>query len=363
MTILCLCGEENHRKLLPEYARCFRSRGVEFLCVDSSVAFDTHLQEIVERCPREPSWIFHFESDFPLLPNGLVDSEIPTVCFQVDTYAFTKRRMRWSSLFDHVAVFHPGYEELLGRHGHGGAFLLPHAVRRDLYEQPELPREYEVGWVGQTHGAFYRTREKWIPKLAQTFRMNDWQRAYSVEEMAGVYRRSRVVVNIGRDDFRQDANMRAFEALASGALLVTALPSELTGLGFQEGMHFVGYRAEGEIPSLVREFLRDERAWFRIAQAAREKVLREHTYDCRVERILERLGQFGRRKLAPARSWGEARVRLTHLDFFAAHGVLDCAETQFRQLAGRGFRETIEGAALLVKARLKALQARLESAA
>jgi hypothetical protein len=357
MTVLCLCQEDNHRKILPAYAQAFRNRGVQFLCIDRVSGWNSSLEEVLKTCPEKPDCIFHFESDFPFLPEGLVQSEIPTVCFHVDTYAFTERRMRWSSLFDHVAVFHSGYETLFQKHGHPGAFLLPHAVRREFFEARDLPREFEVGWVGQTEGMFYRKRAEWVPRLASAFRMNDWKGRYSLQEVAEVYRRSRLVVNIGRDDFPQDANMRVFEVLASGALLVTSMPSELSDMGFEEGVHFIGYQNPDEIIRVIRHFLKDEPARAGIAQAARAKVLQEHTYDRRADQLIAHLKVFGQKKLAPARHWSEARVRLAYLDFFAAHGLVDCAEAQYRRIAGHGFSETMEGAVLLGKAWLKKIRA------
>jgi hypothetical protein len=353
LRILCLCQEDNHRKLIPGYASAFRAQGIPFDCVDWDPPFDCSLEEIVAHAGEKPSWIFHFESAFPLLPEGLVRSEIPTVSFQIDTYTYTERRRRWSSLFDHVAVFHPGYERRFRDGGHPGAFLLPHAVRRELFDGRELPREFEVGWVGTTEGKFYRKRQEWIPKLASQFRMNDWQRFHPLVEVAEIYRRSRVVVNIGRDDFPQDANQRVFEVLASGALLITSLPSELTDLGFKEGVHFAGYRKEKDLLKIVKRFLSDEPARSRIADAGRDKVLREHTYDCRVDQILLRLREFGPQKLAPARQWPESRVELMYLDFFAAHGVLKPAAKNLRHIVGGGIRETAEGAALLSGAWLR----------
>jgi hypothetical protein len=363
MIVLCLCKEDNHRKILPAYAQALRKRGVQFLCLDRVSRWDASLEEVLEGCPQKPDYIFHFESDFPLLPEGLIHSKIPTVCFQVDTYAFTERRIRWSSLFDHVAVFHAGYETLFRNHGHPGAFLLPHAVHREFFEAQDLPREFEVGWVGQTDGALYRRRAEWIPKLASAFRMSDWKRSYSLQEVAEVYRRSRVVVNLGRDDFPQDANMRVFEVLASGALLVTSLPTELSDIGFEEGVHFIGYQNPGEIIPVVRRFLRDEPARASIAKAARAKVLQEHTYDRRAEQLIERLEAFGQKESAPARRWPEPRMRLAYLDFFAGNGVLECAEAQFRRIAGHGIRETMEGAVLLGKAWLKQIRGVQRSAA
>lgn len=351
--ILCLCPEIYHWKLIPGYAAAFRRCGIEFFYIQDNLPFDVSLDEILKLSPSRPSWIFHFESGLPLLPQGLEKSEIPTVCFHADTYAYTRKRIRWSCLFDHVAVFHPGYDRLFARAGHPGAFLHPYAVRREFFDGPELPRDFELGWVGQTSGQIYRRRTEWLPRLAAEFRTNDLSRHYSLEEVADVYRHSRIVVNIGRDDYPQDANLRVFEVLASGALLLSSIPSELSDLGFQEGVHFIGYRDENEIIPLVRKFLGDEPTRARIAAAARAKTLAEHTYDSRVAQLLAHLHQSGSKRLAPARSWPESRARLMALDFFASHAVLDCATNQLQHIVGHGLRETIEGAALIAKGWIK----------
>jgi hypothetical protein len=234
MTSLCLCRGQHHWKLLPGYADAFRRRGIEFFCVDDSIPLDAPLEDVLQTCPGTPSTNFDFESAHPLFPIRLERSEIPTVCFHPDTYAFTERRIHWSAVFDHAAV-------------HPGAFLLPHAVRKDFFLRVDPSREFEIGWIGQTSGEFYKTRAQWLPKLAQEFHTNDWSRSYSVAEVANVYRRSQTVVNIGRDDFPQDASLRVFEVPASGSLLLTAMPTELTQLGFQQGTHFVGYCDPAEI--------------------------------------------------------------------------------------------------------------------
>ncbi len=355
MTILCLCREEHHWKLIPGYAAAFRARGIDFVCVGEGVSLDTPLDQIVRDCPARPSAIFHFESVWPLLPQGLLHSDIPTVCFQADTYAFTRRRIRWSFLFDYAAVFHPGYDRLFIRAGHPGAFLLPHAVRRDFYEGPELEREYEVGWVGQSRGALYRKRAQCLPEISQAFRTNDLTRHYTLAEVAGVYRRSRIVVNVGRDDYPQDANLRVFEALASGALLITSMPSELTELGFQEGVHFIGYEKDRELIPLVKAWLEGGDDRLRIGEAARAKVLREHTYDNRVQGLLEHLSAPNGDRHAPARTWPEHRAHFLYLDYYASHQRVEAARAEYRQVAGRDVRETLEGSLLLGKAWIKSL--------
>jgi len=355
MTILCLCREEHHWKLIPGYAAAFRARGIEFVCVGQEFAPDSQLEAILRTLPVRPSAIFHFESTWPLLPQGLVQSEIPTVCFQADTYAFTRKRIRWSCLFDHAAVFHPGYDEMFIQAGHPGAFLLPHAVRRDYYDGPEMEREFEVGWVGQSTGVLYRKRAKCLPELSGAFRTNDLSRSYTPAEVAEIYRRSRIVVNVGRDDYPQDANLRVFEALASGALLITSLPTELTSLGFQEGVHFIGYREDREILPLVKQMLERDNERIGIGNTARTKALREHTYDNRVQTLLDRLSDPAWQYVAPARHRPEHRARFIYLDYYASHRQVASAGSEFRRIAGRDFRETLEGGLMIGKAWTKDL--------
>ena len=352
MTILCLCQEEDDYKLIPGYAAAFRRRGIDFVCVDPDLPFDTPLADILSRCAVKPAAILHFESLCRLFPTGIERSSIPTICFHADTYAYTKSRIRWSAVFDQAAVFHPGYVQRFNEGGHGGAFLLPHAARLEFCAGPELDRQFEIGWVGQTSGAFYNAREKWLPELRKKFQTNEWSRRYTIEETADVYRRSRVVVNIGRDDFPQDANLRVFEAMACGALLITQIPTELTDFGFQEGIHFVGYQKPSQIKALVRKYLDDETAAKSIAAAGRVRTLSEHTYDQRVELLLARIGQISGQ--APARSWPEWKAGLIPLDFYAANGLEECMNRQYKYISKRSIISMIYGIPIVARAWLRA---------
>lgn len=275
--------------------------------------FQTHLIP-----PRRPGfWIEELHALQPLLvlnpdtwpwvPIGLQHIDAVTACFQIDTFVQTGERIRRSLLYDYVFVFHPEYERIFREAGHPGARLLPHAAEHSLFDGEDLERVYDVGWVGHTGWPIYRVRDRVLRELAARFITNDFARPYSPEEMASIYKRSKVVVNIGRDDYPQDANMRCFEAMAAGALLVTGMPSELTALGFVEGTHFVGYSTPDEVAAIVLWFLRHPGARAAIAGRARRLVLGEHTYDARVASIIHvvRNGQ----RLAPARLWSPIELR------------------------------------------------------
>lgn len=332
MIILTLCREDNLCKELWGFARAFRRHGVTLACVAPDTPLNVDVRELLAKSPAKPDLILQPDSDYYCLPSGLTEIEIPTVCFHFDTYSNTSRRVRWSTLFDIPVVFHPGFEDQYRLAGHAFPLTLAHAAQLDFYADECRDKTYEVGWVGRMHGAPYGTRERLLPQLAREFRMNRWDTYHTLEETADVHRHSKIVVNIGRDDYPQDANMRVFETMAAGALLLTRLPTNLASLGFVDGEHFIGFREESQVIALVRRYLADESARARIARAARQLVLQHHTYDARVKSLLDFVGEHGPQLAAPARRWPKGKVRLTYLDYYAATFSMNCAYDEFRWL-------------------------------
>jgi len=361
MTILILQKKETNAREGTAYQRAFSQGGHRLVGVHAGFPPNGEVSQLLERCPEQPALILHPEQ-FSIMPQGLTRLNIPTACFQIDTYAYTRRRIAWSMLFDLVFVFHPGYDTKFRAAGHPGAHFIPHAIEPSLFLGEEPGRVFDIGWVGQTRGHLYRTRERLLPVLSRAFRMNDWKSRHEPEETARIYRQSKIVVNIARDDFPQDANLRVFEAMAGGALLLTLLPTELAQIGFEDGIHFVGFRKEAEILPLVRKYLLEESARCRIAEAARHKVLSEHSYDRRVEAILELAKQNGRKLSAPARSWPEERVRLAYLDYFAGNGALDCAADELRSISRLSIGHATRGAGMLARAWARRSRARITDA-
>jgi hypothetical protein len=349
-SILILCREDNLTWVNAGYARALRRAGVRLHCVPWGTPFNANLHELIEQCPEKPDYIFHPETDFPLLPWGLAEVDIPTVIFHTDPYAYTHRRVRWSRLFDHVVLLHFGFEDCFKQAGNPRPMTLVHAVDVEYFEGPPIERVFEVSSVGRTEGENYTTRREMLTELSATFRTNEWWRLHPYEEMAMTYRASKIVLNIPRDDFPVDVSLRFAEAMAAGALFIARLPSELPSLGFEENVHFVAFRERSEVPGLLRCYLKDEKARGRIAEAGREKVLREHTYNRRAKTLLELLERDGCRLHAPARRWSEERVHLAYLDFFSAQRCLEHAWLEWRKIAGGGLREAAAGAALLLRA-------------
>ena len=106
--------------------------------------------------------------------------------------------------------------------------------------------------------------------------------------MARIYSASRIVFN---RSIRNDVNMRVFEALACGSLLVT---NDLADNGqdelFQDGVHLATYRDPEELLEKVAYYLAHEEEREPIAAAGRAEALARHTYRHRMERLLAEAG-------------------------------------------------------------------------
>lgn len=352
MIVLMLCRKDNLCKELWGYARAFKRAGAALQCLDWGTPLNVDVHSLLRNCPEPPDFILNPESGISFMPVGLTEVPVPTVCFHFDTYQATARRIHWSMIYDISVVFHPLFEEEYRHAGHPNPLTLAHAAAADLYGAPNLDaqhRFYDVGWVGVLKNAPYEARRRILPQLAAQFAMKDWNHIYSAEEGAEVNRRSKIIVNIGRDDYPQDANMRVFEAMAAGALLITRTPTELSTLGFVEGEHFIGYKDEAEIVPTVRWFLADESAREHITSAARELVLARHTYDARVKSLLYFIATNGSKLTAPARRWTESKVRLAYLDYYPGSNNMDCAYREFGWIARHNWMDSVAGARLLAR--------------
>ena len=352
MNILYLCREPDSwdHKEPGLFARAFRRCGINIVCPEDRFPVNGAIQNLLDQCDQVPKMIVWVESARPLLPEGLEKVGIPTVSFQSDTYAYTNHRIRWSMLFDYAVVFHPGFEILFHNAGHPQVITWSHAADPELFSDQQEQRTFEVGFVGRTDGTLFKNRRAVLHSLLPKFRMNDFTRFHTPEELASVYCRSKIIVNVARDDYPQDANMRVFEAMASGALLITRLPSELTSIGFEEGVHFVGYRERDEIVGLAQHYLNHDSTRRRIAQTAREKVLREHTYDCRVKTLMRAVESDAGQLFAPARKWSNDRVLLTQLDYYAASSCLEAACRSLRGIGAKNPFSALRGVSQISRA-------------
>ena len=115
----------------------------------------------------------------------------------------------------------------------------------------------------------------------------DWRRLDEIgyyEDLPRFYPASRVNFNCTSVQMKGAVNQRVFDVPACGAFLLTDRREQLAAL-FEEGREVVCYGDPFEIPELVRHYLANPAERERVAQAARARILAEHTYEHRVETL------------------------------------------------------------------------------
>ena len=130
----------------------------------------------------------------------------------------------------------------------------------------------DVGWLKTFEGEGSRWRR--IPELAY------------YDQLPGFYPLSDINFNCTSLQMKGAVNQRVFDVPACGAFLLTDYRAQMERL-FDPGSEVAVYADPGEIPELVRHYLRHPGERAGIARAARKRVLAEHTYVKRMGQLLD----------------------------------------------------------------------------
>ncbi len=331
-----LCGEEENVRERRGYIVAFRKKCnvvlVEYSAFERYIGIDTNLFSL-------PSSILIYPDNYyPRIPLNFDRISIPLICFHFDTYADTKTRIEYSRLFDYTFVSHPEFVNIFKNKGIENTFLLPHAFEiQPFLEQQNQERVLDIGWVGRLDGIHYRDRKEIVVGLSKKFKMNEVHRSYNYEELSRIYSSSKLGINFSRSDYPQDANLRCFEIMAGGALLLTSLPTELTRIGYEEGIHFIGYKEVVDLEAQIVFFLSNPEQRTTIANAGKMLTLSQHTYDSRVSFILSTINSSN-----PARIRIEERVEILAKYYCRKNLFTECFSVlQKNNYLTFGFRLTI----------------------
>ena len=160
-------------------------------------------------------------------------------------------------------------------------YWIPLACNPEIHKKQDIPKVYDVGFVGSCGGEGSLRQETLLyikSKIKDSFIGNA-----PYNEMSRIYSASKIGINFSLNN---DINMRIFEILSCGAMLIT---SHVENNGFNElfieGKHLVTYKDKEELASKIEYFLlhADERK--RIAQEGYELAVNKHPYKNRLEKM------------------------------------------------------------------------------
>jgi len=187
--------------------------------------------------------------------------------------------------FDQVFCTQKDSKHLLEQAGCSRVHWLPFGFDETLKNDHTLEKIYEVAFVGNLDlPATTEERRRVLPEIEKNYRMNDYRTSCFGDGMMHTYNQSKMVVNIPA---LGGFNMRTFEAMASGALLLTKNVGNGQADLFQDGTHFVSYTDTADLLEKIDYYLKHEAERLAISENGMREVLSNHTYRHRAFEMLK----------------------------------------------------------------------------
>jgi len=255
------------------------------------------ISDVLHKNHFQPDLVLFIEGGtMQLLPMGFEKLECVTAWYGIDTHTDYKKHLYLSRLFDVTFVAQHEYVNGLRSDGIQSVHWLPLACEPSIYPKKELPRCYDIAHVGSTDHRAHPMRHRLLNALNQTY-PKMWSGRATVAEMGSIYSQARIVFNAS---INNDINMRFFEAMGAGAVLVTN-PIMNNGVDelFCKNQHYVEYHDERDLFQVIDTLLKDPEKLSSIGAAAQQLVLDKHTYRQRGKACLETIKQAPKKPARP----------------------------------------------------------------
>lgn len=238
------------------------------------------LEEIYSFLPTNfrPDLIVILDDGTPVSFPDIHTAPVPVVFYSVDTHHLGFLHFGLTALFDHIYVAQKDY---LGGFGASRSSWLPLWCSKPCAPSPE--KRFEAIFVGTINKELNPRRVKLLEEV---------QKMAPLDILTGPFERffphAKIVLN---QSVKGDLNFRVFEAMCSGALLLTdRIENGLLEL-FNDQEHLITYEWNNpnEAAYQIRSLLQQDSRLRIIAESGRRIVLEQHLEMHRAKHILENL--------------------------------------------------------------------------
>lgn len=208
----------------------------------------------------------------------------PSVFLSIDTWQCLQD-YEHAPYYDHTFVAQREFVPHLRDVGSSNVSWLPLACDPQVHRPLTTPITADLALVGSTNALVHNTRAHLLKALRKHFSVHVTQAAYG-DDYCRAYACAKIAFNKSGVN---ELNMRVFETLAMGRLLLTDHLPEDAGLQelFQDGHHLVTYTDEADLLDKAAYYLDHDKERETIAWAGQDEVLQKHTYQHRVNKIIE----------------------------------------------------------------------------
>jgi GT2 family glycosyltransferase len=222
-------------------------------------------------------WVESVGGHFPLNLQAL---PCPKACYLIDSHLNLSWHLEWACQFDFVFIAQREYLDSFREKGLS-AHWLPLACDPEIHASHDLLKKFDVGFVGSLTSNNPR-RTELLQKLSE--QTNLYAERCFLDDMAKVFSASKIVFNTAVNN---DLNMRVFEAMSTGSLLLTDLAwNSGQDILFRDGEDYALYRHDDLLPDTVGFYLDNDDLRERIGARGRQLVHAAHTYLHRAEDLL-----------------------------------------------------------------------------
>lgn len=230
--------------------------------------------------------VFFEGGSMRLLPDTSKVKSCPTAWYAIDTHMDFDKHVRIGRIFDMSFVAQKQYIPALAEAGVRQAQWLPLAFATELAPLEPTTKDIDIAYVGSENAEMHPQRSALLDVLRAECASTRFGRASPIE-MGRIYADAKLVFN---RSVKNDVNMRFFEAMGAGAVLLT---DRIVGNGvedlFEEGRHYLSYRDADNLLQLVRELLADPVRLQSMSEEARSHVISSHTYQHRADELVSKL--------------------------------------------------------------------------
>ncbi len=320
----------------------FRKAGCRlFVCsdvagdwVDLLVSGAVDVCEICHKYSFEPDLIMFIEGgSMRIFPIGVEHIDAISAWYGIDTHMDYKKHLMISRFFDVTFVAQKQYVKSLQEDGVKQVFWMPLAFPLELLPKKQPMRFIDVAYIGSDNVKANPERHELIARLKLFFKSNFIGMA-KPNEMIEIYSSSFVVFN---KSVNNDINMRFFEAMGSGAVLVTNKINE-NGLDelFVESDHYLTYTDSSDLVGVISKLLLDKERCLVMGQKAHDCIIASHTYSHRVDQIFDAILKVKKNNNVNP---DEYFFVFLYLGMFTQ--ALDQLHTIFKKNASKGFRRYV----------------------
>jgi hypothetical protein len=234
----------------------------------------------------------------------LQNSKIPKIAWWIEPDPDRNALVHYARVFDLYLSYDSEVVNFLNSIGIRSEYQSHVTSPLQFYPIPNLNKEFDLffygGWSAWREEVLFTAYQEsknialygssWLKKCT-LFSRNDLIKIYKGEKIEGpnlnqAINQSIIVLNAQRlKGFTTGLDTRAFDVLASGALLLTDAPKDLFR-HFKDGEHLLIYGGLGELNELIRNILDKKINIDLIKAAGKRKVLKNYTYTDLCHKVL-----------------------------------------------------------------------------